>query len=182
MRWFLLAVCVLCAKNDYTLHLATDRTDDKVHHAPDKHGEGFLPIRNDNQFLFVGEGSCLSPDKLLILAKPVFHDVTIDPSTEWAVECVNFCLKSSNCAGFTTIQKTRECAVIMANNRNYGGGIFAADGSDGVNCFRKASAPVSPTSRNGWETWGKISLAIIMIGVLFGIVHFLFAYFTRIGK
>eukprot|EP00397_Hematodinium_sp_SG-2012_P058170 GEMP01073363.1.p1 GENE.GEMP01073363.1~~GEMP01073363.1.p1 ORF type:complete len:157 (+),score=22.33 GEMP01073363.1:80-550(+) len=117
MRWFLLAVCVLCAKNDYTLHLATDRTDDKVHHAPDKHGEGFLPIRNDNQFLFVGEGSCLSPDKLLILAKPVFHDVTIDPSTEWAVECVNFCLKSSNCAGFTTIQKTRECAVIMANNR-----------------------------------------------------------------
>eukprot|EP00397_Hematodinium_sp_SG-2012_P059756 GEMP01076974.1.p1 GENE.GEMP01076974.1~~GEMP01076974.1.p1 ORF type:complete len:191 (+),score=27.70 GEMP01076974.1:215-787(+) len=73
-------------------------------------------------------------------------------------------------------------ARTVPKQANYGGGIFAADGSDGVNCFRKASAPVSPTSRNGWETWGKISLAIIMIGVLFGIVHFLFAYFTRIGK
>lgn len=110
--------------------------------------------RHEHQYENVGKGNCINTSSVTIGAKPLWQKTKIESNGE-AEECASFCTKSEQCGGYISVKEKGECAVILADNPNYLGGIFKADDAEGVICFKKSGLPVMRKHTNGWETFGS---------------------------
>lgn len=110
--------------------------------------------RHEHQYENVGKGNCINTYSVMIGAKPLWQNIKIKSNGE-AEECASYCTKSEQCGGYISVKEKGECAVILADNPNYLGGIFKADDAEGVICFKKSGLPVMRKHTNGWETFGS---------------------------
>jgi len=184
MRWFLVPLAVTASvsdegskkkslrggpqtglgegHNDNHPGLITDEHEDEKATGTDvevkKHGPPHVP-RDEPRSTFekVGDGNCLNEHSVRIMGTPVFLETQIGPNGE-ADECDDYCRRSSQCAGYISMKKEKQCQVIVASNNNYSGGISGTDDADGVICFKKTGIPVMREHSNGWETFGSRKL------------------------
>lgn len=110
--------------------------------------------KHDHLYENVGKGNCINTSSVVIEAKPSFSKTKIEMNGE-ADECARFCTTNAEqCAGYISLVQKGECAVILAGNPNYKGGIYKADDAEGIICFKRSGIPIMRQQTNGWETFG----------------------------
>eukprot|EP00397_Hematodinium_sp_SG-2012_P013444 GEMP01013650.1.p1 GENE.GEMP01013650.1~~GEMP01013650.1.p1 ORF type:complete len:174 (+),score=29.36 GEMP01013650.1:162-683(+) len=157
MRFLLVGVSALITRPAREL-LITDVTNVTTTTAPS----------DGTDYKFVGAGYCANTRQERIITAEQ-HPSTWMNDDFRSTTCEKLCDMRSQCAGYNSLAQT--CELVRANDRYYGGGIDDSTGYPEVYCFRKASAPVAPFHVSCWETWGKVSLAIMVSLIAFFIAY-----------